>query len=417
MSSSARLLASLILTTPLGLLPALSQASASPIQTHKLTDARPTTGDDFGASVALRGTTALIGSFRDDDLGVDTGSAFLFNAATGTQLHQLNADDADLLDELGLSVALGTSHALVGARLNDDAGSQSGSAYVFDPTTGDQLHKLTASDADAGDFFGRSVAAYGSLGIVGAHLDDHAGLASGSAYVFNLNTGGQLDKLTADDADINQSFGSAVALDGFIAGVGAPHNTDIGAVYLYNVLLNTQTHKLTADDGATGNRFGFSVTITDNTALIGAIGQDGTGAAYLFDTVTGTQLHKLTADDAAANDFFGWSVALSDGIAAVGAPLSDPDASASGAVYLFDVTTGEQITRVTPDDPVAGGQFGESVALDGTTLVVGAIRATAEGDLADTPGAGAAYVFEIPEPTSAALLLTLLAPGFRTRRP
>ena len=68
--------------------------------------------------------------------------------------------------------------------LSDDAGFKSGSAYLFDATTGNQLAKLTASDAAPGDEFGFSVAISGNTAIVGASQDDDAGSNSGSAYLF-----------------------------------------------------------------------------------------------------------------------------------------------------------------------------------------------------------------------------------------
>ena len=71
---------------------------------------------------------------------------------------KLTASDAAGGDEFGFSVALSGTTTIVGANRDDDAGFNSGSAYVFDTTTGSQLFKLTALDASAGDFFGQSVA-------------------------------------------------------------------------------------------------------------------------------------------------------------------------------------------------------------------------------------------------------------------
>ncbi|WP_190273823.1 FG-GAP repeat protein, partial [Crocosphaera watsonii] len=74
-------------------------------------------------------------------------------------------------------------------------------------------------------------------------------------------------------------------------------------------------HKLTAPDGAAGDQFGFPVSLSDNTALIGGFGDDdqglNSGSAYLFDVTTGDFLQKLTAPDGSAGDVFGASVSLS----------------------------------------------------------------------------------------------------------
>ncbi|MHC4107825.1 MAG: FG-GAP repeat protein, partial [Planctomycetota bacterium] len=74
------------------------------------------------------------------------------------QLYELTADDAANQDIFGISVGVSGDMAIVGARGNDDAGNASGSVYLFDVTTGQQLHKLTANDAAAFDRFGYAAA-------------------------------------------------------------------------------------------------------------------------------------------------------------------------------------------------------------------------------------------------------------------
>lgn len=111
-------------------------------------------------------------------------------AQLSTQVEKLTASDA-AADQFGRSVSVSVdgSTALVGAGLNDDAGSRSGSAYVYDLTASPPTEtKLTAGDAAEGDEFGISVSvsADGSTALVGALHDDDAGSDSGSAYVFEL---------------------------------------------------------------------------------------------------------------------------------------------------------------------------------------------------------------------------------------
>jgi len=153
-------------------------------QETKLTASDAAEGDQFGFSVAISGNTALVGAIRDDDAGSNSGSAYLFDAATGNQLAKLTASDAAADDFFGISVAISGNTALVGSPLDGDGGSFSGSAYLFDATTGNQLAKLTASDAAALDQFGISVAISGNTALVGAWQDDDAGFSSGSAYLY-----------------------------------------------------------------------------------------------------------------------------------------------------------------------------------------------------------------------------------------
>ena len=107
-----------------------------------------------------------------------TTSAMVFvaaaSAATLTET-KLTASDAAASDLFGWAVAISGTTAIVGALYDDDAGDHSGSAYLFDTTTGTQIAKLTASDAAAGDLFGYSVAISGTTGIVGAWNDDNRG--------------------------------------------------------------------------------------------------------------------------------------------------------------------------------------------------------------------------------------------------
>jgi outer membrane protein assembly factor BamB len=232
-----------------------------------------------------------VGAFWEDDGGSNAGSAYLFDISTGRELFKLTASDPAAQDNFGVSVAISGPAAIVGAPSDDDAGGDSGSAYVFDGTTGQQLFKLTASDAAAGDQFGQSVSITGNTAIVGAWQDDDAGSLSGSAYLFDVTTGQQLFKLTASDAAAVDQFGHSVAICGAIALVGALGDDDAG---------------------------------------------EGSGSAYLFDANTGQELSKLTASDAAAGDLFGISVAISDNTAVIGANQDDDRGIDSGSAYTFE---------------------------------------------------------------------------------
>ncbi|NNF05172.1 MAG: hypothetical protein HKN21_00290, partial [Candidatus Eisenbacteria bacterium] len=144
-------------------------------QLFKLTASDAASGDSFGSGVGLSGNIGIVGAQGDDDPGSNAGSAYLFDATTGNQLFKLAATDAQAGDVFGEVVAIDGNVAIVGAAQSDDAGSASGSAYLFDVTTGNQLFKLTASDAAAGDFFGISVGISGNVAIVGAWFDDDNG--------------------------------------------------------------------------------------------------------------------------------------------------------------------------------------------------------------------------------------------------
>ncbi len=96
--------------------------------------------DNFGVSVAISGTTAIVGALLDDDNGANSGSAYLFETATGWQTAKLLPDDGATGDGFGYSVAIsgppGNKVAMVGAPGDNDNGFDSGSAYLFDTTPG-----------------------------------------------------------------------------------------------------------------------------------------------------------------------------------------------------------------------------------------------------------------------------------------
>ena len=330
----------------------------------KLTAADGTAGDDFGRGVSISGNTAIIGANYDDDNGNGSGSAYVFekNESTGhwNETAKLTASDGAEGDKFGRSVSVSGNIAIVGAYEDDDKDSDSGSAYLFekDETTGQWIEtaKLTASDGAANDEFGRSVSVSGNVVIVGALYDNDKGSDSGSAYVFekDQSTGhwNQTAKLTASDGAAYDEFGHSVSVSGHIVVVGAYYddkNNGIGSAYVYEKDASTgywsETAKLTASDGAPDDLFGVSVSISDNIVIVGAYYDDdndrNSGSAYLFerDDSTGQwgEVAKLTASDGEADDYFGRSVSISGKAAVVGAYLEDSNGSSSGSAYVFDI--------------------------------------------------------------------------------
>ena len=147
--------------------------------------------DMFGRSVSLSGDVAVIGAYRDDDNGSDSGSAYVFrfNGTTWFQEQKLVADDGTASDGFGHSASVTIDMAVIGAPSGgDDNGNRAGSAYVFRWTGVDwrQDQELLAADGVAADTFGVSVSVGGDVAVIGAFLDDDNGSDSGSAYVFDL---------------------------------------------------------------------------------------------------------------------------------------------------------------------------------------------------------------------------------------
>jgi outer membrane protein assembly factor BamB len=324
---------------------------------YELTPSEPSTFDEFGYSVAIDGGLALVASEDDDEIGISAGAAFLYEASTGQQLRKLTAEDGIAGDELGYSAALNASTsmgpvALLGSPRWLRNGDRTGAAYLFDADTGAQVARLNADDGLPGDQFGISVSLDGDLALVGARQESSIKEDSGAAYLFDVNTGQQLHKLKANDAGLNDQFGTSVDLDGNLAVVGAYlDDGGLGSAYLFDVSTGQQVTKLLPNDSLGRIQFGISVGIDNGVVIVGARGErpDGlfTGVAYLFDAATGTQLAQLYADDGSAFDNFGFAVAIDNGLALITAHEDNVHGSQSGSAYIFDVVTHQQLAQIT----------------------------------------------------------------------
>ncbi|MCB9914071.1 MAG: FG-GAP repeat protein [Planctomycetes bacterium] len=372
-------------------------APAQLFETHKLLASDGAAGDEFGFATAMDGGVVAVGSRRSNVVGGDTGAVYLYDAASGAQLHKLVANDPQDLDELGVSVALAGGRVVAGAWHDDDLGGESGSAYVFDALTGAQLLKLHANDGAAGDEFGCAVAIDGTLLAVGAKRDDDKGQDSGAVYLFDAVTGAQLLKIVPSDGAADDIFGCAVDLDGGVVAIGAQGDDDngpsSGSVYLFDAVTGAQLAKLHASDAATFDFFGSALALDAGVVAVGAWANndfgDHSGSAYLFDAASGVQLAKLLAADGATRDHFGYAIALQGGVVAIGAEGDNDQAFSAGSAYLFDAGTFAQTAKLLGSDSAANDLFGSAVAIENGIVTVGAYH---DDDLGNQ--SGAAYLFD-----------------------
>lgn len=201
-------------------------------------------------------------------------------------------------------------------------------------------------------------------------------------------------------------FGTALALDGDLALVGAPGaatvaGSMVGAAYLFQRTASgwTEIAELHASDGAAGDRFGIAVALEGDTAVVSAFTANATapasGALYVFERSGGTwtETQKLVGVGADSGEGLGWSLALQGNTLIAGAVDDHHSGGAfnGGAAYFFERTpTGfVQRQRLIAGDGEAFDYFGRAVALDGNTLVVGAYS----DNHAFGANGGSAYVF------------------------
>jgi FG-GAP repeat/Putative Ig domain len=333
--------------------------------------------DGFGVSVAIDGDTLVAGAPGDDSA---KGAAFVFtrSGTTWTLQQKLMAEDGVAGDTFGVSVAI-EGDTLVAGAPRDDVGK--GAAYVFarSGTSWTQLQKLTAFDGESNDDFGASVAIDGDTLVAGAPSDSGPNFNQGSAYVFTHS--GQFwtlqQKLMASDGEANDAFGFSVAIDGDTLAAGAPRDDGVkGSAYVFtrSGTTWTQQQKLMASDGEAIDAFGFSVAIDGDTLVAGApIDPTSTkvdkGAVYVFTRsgTTWTEQQKLAASDGDARDQFGFSVAIDEDTLVAGAPLDDGAKVDQGAAFVFVPCPTITVNPATLPAGTVGAAFSQTLTATGGT--------------------------------------------------
>ena len=365
--------------------------------------------DNFGSAVSLSGDYAIIGVYRDDDSGNDSGSAYVFKRTDTNWIQQakLTASDGADSDIFGFSVSIDGDYAVVGAPYDDDAhGEDSGSAYIFarSGTTWSQQVKILSSDNAADDQFGYCVSINGDYAVIGAPKNDGNAEDSGSVYVFKRTDTNwiQQAKLTASDGANSDFFGNSVSFDGAYAIFGAMGDNDngeaSGSAYVFKREDTTwiQQAKLLPSDGEGMDLFGYSVSIDREYAVIGAHFDSDyglfSGSAYVFkrEDTTWTQQAKLLPPDGDGMDLFGTSVSIEGTTAVIGSVYDDDNGFDSGSVYVYTNTdtTWTLQEKLLASDGADSDHFGASVSIDGYSIIIGASL-----DDCNAENSGSAYVF------------------------
>ena len=379
--------------------------------------------DYFATDVAISENNIIIGASGDDDNGTDSGSAYIFqfNSATGVwDETKLTASDGAASDYFGSSVDVSGNNIIVGAWGDDDNGSNSGSAYLyqFNASTNMWIEtKITASDGAADDSFASDVSISGNNILIGAYLDDDSGANSGSAYLFQYDS--LLDswvqsKLLASDGNVEDWFGTSVDIDNQNIIIGAPHDDDSGTssgsayLFQYDPSANNwfQKAKLTASDAASGFEFGTDVSVSTNLVAVGSPKDSSNGAnsgsVFIYQYNPGTNNWdetKILPTDGGAADSFGTSVELSHSKLTVGAPGDSQLASGAGSAYIFQYSFASDSwhqNKLIAGSGAVSDQFGGAVGISDDKVVISSV-----GDDNNGSNSGSASVFLLNSLSSA----------------
>jgi hypothetical protein len=408
--------------------------AAAQCQIQKLLASDGTTGDWYGYSAAVSGNLVVVGQRFDDDLGPDSGSAYVYELVSGvwTQTAKLLASDGASLDGYGRSVAVSGNTVMVSARYHDDNFPNSGAGYFYEKVGGvwTEVQKVTASDPQQAAWMGHHVDMNGDLAIFGAPKFDGVATDSGAAYVFERSGPGQpwleVAKLTASDGAAGDDFGYAVGIDGDTAIVAAWNDDEVvnnsGSVYVFQRAgvgsPFVETARLNHTLPVAEDHFGSMVSISGDTVLVGAIGADqkvgasiipDTGAAWIFERPSPLmpfqQRRRLTADVPTNRDFFGFYVDVDADNLIVGSWGDDDQGSDSGSAYVYSRTAPGQPWLMQPKISVPEGdvldEFGVCVSISGDLAL---ITAGFDDDLG--VDSGSAYLFSVSGTNCATLSAT-----------
>lgn len=389
------------------------------IQNFTLTASDGANDDQFGTSVAIDGNTVVVGAVQG---GQGFGAAYVFvKPANGweslTQTAELTPSDGKEAGCFGCSVAISGNTIVVGASSETVGGNKAqGSAYVFVEPPSEwsnttETAKLTASDGVAQSYFANGVAISGNTVVAGAPgVSGYPML--GKAYVFVEPAGGWKDmvqtaELVPSDGFSTDLFGFSVSVSKSTVVIGSPADgeggSNPGGAYLFVEPAGgwtnmSETAKLTASDGEVGYLYGISVSVNGSTAIVGAPGYVNGGTTYVFVEPNNgwfnmTQTAELQSGT--SSSCVGWSTSIDGKVVVAG---SECNTGYKGAAYVFLQPAQGWRNTSTPtlrlSIPFSYGQdyFGSSVAVNGTTGVVGAPYAPTSSPHFQ-PGPGQAFVF------------------------
>lgn len=379
----------------------------------------------FGEAVSIQGDSIAVGFPGDDLLGavsLDRGSAYIFDrdfngAGTwggGNPRVILTAPTPAAGDNFGLAVSMKENSVLVGA-----SGVGNGSVFRHDRDQGGidnwgLAETFAPSDGVDGDSFGSSIARQGGTVLIGApSADDSAGSNSGGVYVLDALTGPILErtKISGNNlSDSNTGFGKVVAIDDTTVAIGARTDADTGAVYVFYQDQGGpgnwgQIARLVGGDSLNGDEFGFDLDLDGDllavsalTDLEGSFPNTTLGSVYIFERDFGGvadswgQVKKVVYSDTTLGGLFGQSVSISNDTMVVSRKSDSSLATSHGSAYVYQQDFGGtdnwgEVKKLLSSDFNDFDNLGESVAIDGDTIAIGAPY---EDQLNDT---GAVYVF------------------------
>ncbi len=423
----------------------LAQTTTFTEVTKLVADAR-NSFDGFGEDVDIDGDFAVVGepldSYDENEMNVvqRAGKTHILKKVNGQWeiIQVIAAPNRAAFDYFGNTVAISGDYifACKPFSLNSQ-----GQVYIYKRDGGDSdnfslVQTIQASIPDDNSFFGYRLDVNGDYAVISAFREKRDAVGggttrnAGAVYIFQniAGTWTEIKRMESPNRSQDGDYGASVAIDGDNIVVGEWNYdmsgmTNIGGAYVYN-----------KDTGGANNwglvtqlapsavgaylRFGGAVDISGDNIVVGAHEDDhggaltsDIGAAYVYNRNTGGtnnwgEVKRLVATNPALTDHFGISVAIDGNLIVVGAEQEDDDVSNmnpmndAGSVFFFKRNIGGTnnwglMNKGVPSARDMNDQFGNAVAIDGCTVIIGCKENNSDGDNANymSSGPGAAYIF------------------------
>lgn len=337
--------------------------------------------DYLGLAVARSGNTIAVSALEDDDLGANSGSVYVFEEQSGSlvQTAKLHASDGAAGHRFGQAIAMDGDTLVIGApSVPGPTLAQRGAVYVFvrSGATWVEQAKLVPNSVGEWAVFGFTVAVDGDTVVAGSPLS-----AGGLAFVFvrNGSTWTQEAELVpALPLTFNDRFGSAVAVEGDTAVVGAEFENcglgvspppPCGAAHVFKRTGTTWNEQVELTEPGTGQGVGLGRRADISGGRIVATAG---GTAIVYREIGGVWAVEARLHGGGAEP----SVSMDDDVLALGAPYSPaaPFPQNCGAVNVFRRvnTTWSFVGKLRPADISSLERFGTAVDVQLGAVVIGA---------------------------------------------
>jgi len=368
--------------------------------------------DSFGWSTSADGDFMAITNIYDDDLGIQSGSVYIynFNGSEWVFQQKITASDGGFAEYFGYDINLSGNKLIVGAyRGNDEFGIETGSAYIYEynGSIWEETAILQPPGGENDDRIGNCVSIYGNYAVVGAVYDDDLGDNCGAAYLYKFDGSNWVldEKLTPVELDVNSAFGMSSAISDEYLAIGAGLDVEGGIesgtvyIYKYDGSAWSMDQIISPSDPMADQYFGKSVDIYNNEIVVGAYRDDifgsNSGSSYVFERNTSwEQTQKLTPPMGQSDNLFGADVSI-DGDDILCGTVNYSDGSYhAGAAFYYHRNNNQWVYQSTIKQPeaVPDARFGVSVSVSDGIGLLGAPYDDENGYRS-----GAAYIYTLEE--------------------